>query len=401
MRVFIFKIIFHLLACSAVLGQKKEFTGYYVNLQGDTIKGALNYRQWKFNPSEVEFRSNSSVLMLTPQNAREFYTDGYETYISYKGSRLINPIESNGNPAKNDSASRFSELSAFLKLIYTSKEAKLFVYQDKERVNLYFQQPGGMITELLYKVYKTNAGFRSSPLFQQQLMNAFTEVILQRGMREDIATLKYDAAEVMHFFSNLFGKGTLPRKKSLYPAESFIGAGISINSIKTSVPALSYKAQASPVILLGTTLYHQRSYGRWYWLPSLKIYSFKNTSDFLDNNNAVTTLKSGLILNPVLRLGRNLINGSSLRWGIYAGGGFLYVTKQEISKKMNGQEIQFDYNKDKTNFNVAVGTELRIKSFKIWVDYTPPVKIYLPQYDGSGFGKHFNIQAGVAWIIKK
>src|ERR1700712_3622862 len=78
---------------SSSQAQQNKFTGFFINNQGDTIKGSFpQYRQWNYNPDRVMFTSyqNGKKIILTPAMCQEFHIDGYEIYIAFQGKRLIN-----------------------------------------------------------------------------------------------------------------------------------------------------------------------------------------------------------------------------------------------------------------------------------------------------------------------
>src|SRR6476660_8911382 len=119
--------------------QKNEFTGYYIKLTGDTVKGVFtNYRQWGNNPDRVSFiqTSTGTELQLTPTNCQSFLIDNNDHYVSYQGPRLTNPIDFNN--AQNNTADAFETITTFLRQAAATEKLKLYVYKESSRINLFY-----------------------------------------------------------------------------------------------------------------------------------------------------------------------------------------------------------------------------------------------------------------------
>lgn len=92
----IFTASFTLILFLHLYSQKKIFTGYYINTSNDTVKGVFsNYEQWIKTPVTVPFipSATSTPIELNAQNTIKFYVENYDTYLSYNGQRMINPID--------------------------------------------------------------------------------------------------------------------------------------------------------------------------------------------------------------------------------------------------------------------------------------------------------------------
>jgi hypothetical protein len=110
-------IVSFVLISSVSFSQKKQFDGYYINLSGDTIKGVIaDYKQWNYNPSHVSFipMQSGGKVSLTALNCKEFHAVGYDTYISYIGARMTNPIEF-GIATEHDKEDVYDTISTFFK----------------------------------------------------------------------------------------------------------------------------------------------------------------------------------------------------------------------------------------------------------------------------------------------
>src|SRR5436190_22582142 len=121
---------------------QKNVKGYYVSVQGDTVKGTfLKYRVWDKNPAHVRFKNDhDKEILLSASEARMFQADGQYRYFSFEGYRHLN---------NKDQLSDTVKVQAFLKLIFESADTRLFELKDTQRSNIYLQKDD-VLTELLY-----------------------------------------------------------------------------------------------------------------------------------------------------------------------------------------------------------------------------------------------------------
>src|SRR5205809_1866498 len=121
--------------------QKKDVEGYYVTMNGDTVKGVLvKYVRWNESPGTVRFRnSNGDETAITPATAKMFMANGQYPYYAYKGVRHLN----------NKNAGEM-EIHAFLEMIFESGDTRLFEFKDSLRANYFIQTNDQPLTELLY-----------------------------------------------------------------------------------------------------------------------------------------------------------------------------------------------------------------------------------------------------------
>src|SRR4051812_14314701 len=90
----------------------QSFTGYYVNLSGDTIHGTFKgYNGWSLSPDKVRFKAvkNSMETILTPSSCLYFQIDNQYAFKAYSGERRLNL-----NPSQNNSA----HITSFVKEIF-------------------------------------------------------------------------------------------------------------------------------------------------------------------------------------------------------------------------------------------------------------------------------------------
>lgn len=221
-------LFYAILLCTPSFAQKKTVTGFYISVQGDTVKGVFpNYSQWSNNPSEVEFAAAASVepTTLTPQNCRNFVIEGHDEYLSYAGQRLVNPIYDNEVSKKRYSnlGDEQEEVVTFLRLVTRTPNCELYVFTDNKRPNFFYRLPGDSVVELKYKKYYFEnqldvSGFMRGYIaeitdYKGQLNSLFAEAIYRRKLTSALNTLPYAEDRLKMFLEQLFSTEPVKHKK--------------------------------------------------------------------------------------------------------------------------------------------------------------------------------------------
>jgi hypothetical protein len=99
--------------------QKNAYSGYYIDMSGNVVKGTIaDYKQIEKNPQKFLFRvSAGQQIILTPTTARYVEIENHDSYIAYNGPRMIN----NTNEQKafeqgiSNNENQFDSVSVFLR----------------------------------------------------------------------------------------------------------------------------------------------------------------------------------------------------------------------------------------------------------------------------------------------
>ncbi|HZH37515.1 MAG TPA: hypothetical protein VEX65_09575, partial [Flavisolibacter sp.] len=199
-----------LVTCTSVFAQPKKIPGYYINLQGDSIRGYFtSYSQWNRNPSLTEFSitGTENRMILTPDNTQKFIVEGHDEYLGYKGQRLLNPIEDalldnqESYGSLNDSTQM---IQTFLRLAKRTAEAELYVLNDGKRFNLFYRLPGQSPVELRYKKALIKNRVNEMAEYRQQLDQLFSAIIEQKNLSRKLQKLAYKESDMVTFLESLF-----------------------------------------------------------------------------------------------------------------------------------------------------------------------------------------------------
>lgn len=366
-----------------------KYEGYYINLQGDTIAGSIQYRQWGSNPSTITFYEGSKKIVLKPELVKTVHIYHFDSYVSYSGSRLMNPTSLRNSADLSDSTSEFSKINAFLRIIYNNKGLVLYSYEDGGRSNYYYQVNNAPVIELLFKLYQSENILREDATFRQQLLSSFSTMIFSNNLKSRLDKLQYTEKALVNFFEAMNGTNGNDRKK--YPNETFVGAGVSFNSVdEKNAPLFKspYETNISPFVIFGFTIFNQRTFGRLFFSPSLRLYTYKNTTTISSSQKA--TLQSGIIINPSASIGYNFVNTQAFKWNLSVGSAVLITPGAKITwnPSVGNKQVEGD------NLKLALfaQTGVTISKVNIWATYT-----------SSAFVKsyHQNFQFGAGWIINK
>jgi hypothetical protein len=336
---------FFLLSSLMVFAQKKVLPGFYINQQGDTIKGMFpTYTQWDRNPAQVQFEPSGAakMILLTPQTCRKFVIEGFDEYLSFTGSRLVNPIDDH-EVIKNQNFTFTSDtlenITAFLRLVTTTAGGALYVYKDAKRINFFHLRSNEPMTELRYKKSYDNGQITESPDYRQQLNNAFYQQVQENNLYSSLERLNYNEDDLAEFFQKLFPNKKV--KKTKNPAAGwFVSAGVSLNDvqIKTddgfTVLARKYKISAAPLLSVGYYVPVDRNFGRYFLYPQVKLFRYKNTGEFMRGSFLhATTYKADFMGTGEVSVGMNVLNQESVRFYLSAGlGAMLQVYGKQVEE---------------------------------------------------------------------
>lgn len=196
-----------LLFANNVFAQKNFREGYIINLQGDTIRGNIDYQEWEQNPLSITFRDASGKTSnQIPANTKAFYLKDAGLYEAYT-VRLSHDVVSVSNPV-NFLDSAKTPKSVFLKKMISGKILDLYYYVDKIKTHyITLEKRNGRPLELTYHYYFFNAvaneynGFRNELLDYAQNYHVLTDQLLAR-----IENAKYDEASIVSLINAINGE---------------------------------------------------------------------------------------------------------------------------------------------------------------------------------------------------
>jgi hypothetical protein len=149
------KLILFLLCASALIGQSYAQSnyqpGYIVGLNGDTIRGLIEYERWDRNPRKVSFKptSGSTSLIYYPTQITSFSVSGeiYEGGIVDVDTSPVKLRDLDESPLPS-----YVKDSVFLLSLMGAEKSLLFLKDQTGKVHFFIKQ-NGEYPPLLYKQY--------------------------------------------------------------------------------------------------------------------------------------------------------------------------------------------------------------------------------------------------------
>ncbi len=323
-------------------GQKKIFTGYYIGVEGDSVSGIFpHYTQWNKSPATVDFITDNKQVTLTPENCHKFSIDSFDTYLSYKGRRMTNPINLQAAIDEYSDygvANNFVPVTAFVRLIGQTGNLKMYVLNDEVRSNFYYRLNNDTLTELRYKTYYQNTRFYEIDDYRQQLKFLFNEEIEKYDIPANIANVKYAEESLRDLLNQLTPPDRIKRIPKNQQQGVVVAIGTSINFFEIAAQEAFYKgvrkfnSSLAPLITIGYLSPFKRNFGKFFIYPQMKFYSYKNTGEIKSNVATVeTTYKTSLTVAPVLNFGINIKNSERSKFfGSFGGGILLLMGNKQI-----------------------------------------------------------------------
>jgi hypothetical protein len=130
-------------------------SGYMITLQGDTISGFINYKDWNVNPKEIAFKKDSiggESQLYTTADLSAFAINGYEYYKRYAGKISWDRVENTTMlSVKMDTDTRYGVF--FFRVISTGKNVTLYKYTDRLKERFFIAENGRQPVELAYHMF--------------------------------------------------------------------------------------------------------------------------------------------------------------------------------------------------------------------------------------------------------
>lgn len=164
--------IFILLFCFKINAQSTFKDGYYVNNSGDSIQGLIKDLDWKTNPDEIQFKTNSAsrIKNLKPEDISFFEISNK---VKYKSANIYVDVSENSiSDLSKKRLPQFEKKHLFLKVLEEG-EANLYQYTEGSLVRYFIETDEADLQQLIYKRYLNKYyRIRENNNFRQQLLNA-------------------------------------------------------------------------------------------------------------------------------------------------------------------------------------------------------------------------------------
>lgn len=240
MRTVTYKLRFSLFFLGAFIFsdsycQTNYLPGYIVNLNGDTTKGFINYRNWEINPREISFKQNpdGSSLNFNPLTIKGFGVLD-EIYTSAAVEKEIS-FYSTDNLQHNAHLQIESD-TVFLQTLFNGVKSLFVNTYKKEEPQFYIKQDT-MFKLLIYKKYLKLEDNKSVVIENKNYLGQLTLYLAGcKNIQSKLKNTRYNKTGLENLFSYFYActdsEISFQRKSEKAKIEFGLLGGISNTTIK-------------------------------------------------------------------------------------------------------------------------------------------------------------------------
>ena len=220
--------ILGILAFQFTFSQRNYLQGYVVSLNGDTVRGQIDYRGWETNPNRIEFKtSNNEIKSYTPIEIKGFGTQGdiYESAIvKTEIGEFADLI------FKND--------TTFLRTIFWGSKSLYFYKEKNQGRERFYIKDNSTYELLLYKTYvkeQTEGGLNVQVENKKYIGQLSLYLADCPGMQKKLSQLSYRKSSIEKLFLSYYECTHAEisfKKTEKIDIETGIVAGVSVTSVK-------------------------------------------------------------------------------------------------------------------------------------------------------------------------
>ena len=126
--------------------------GVIVRSSGDTLKGWINYENWRVNPRKIEFRSameDKSSVVYSVGDIQYFMIPGEDAY--QRAATTVDRRPVRPEVITQETQDSLVQDTVFLRLLVKGPKLNLYELIDEKR-HYYIQEPGGKCRELSFRM---------------------------------------------------------------------------------------------------------------------------------------------------------------------------------------------------------------------------------------------------------
>jgi hypothetical protein len=289
-------------------------SGYYIKLNGDTVRGVFGSIPDNSNPGIVQFTPSNAneAVVLRPQDIRSFRSGSYDNFLAYNGMRTLSA----------DGGNTLDTLHTFLRQIGETNGYSFYTFSDNRGLTLFYSGTEGKASEL-----KRHEAVNSEvDDYHGQLKSILSSKVDSSDLSTLLHRLDYTEEGLISFIDDI---NDLTSVHAGIPAVNgfILTAGVNYNFFTVSgtdgVPMVvtDYDNSFSWLIGFGYMKPLKKGGGRYFVYPNIQAFSYEATGEVKREDAAIrTTFKSDFTIFPQLNIGCNIIHKPGIK--IYASAGF-------------------------------------------------------------------------------
>jgi hypothetical protein len=421
------KQIFYLLTIilpSIALSQSNYRAAYAVKNNGDTLRGYMNYREWRETPKSIDFKreqGSKEIIELNPKDVKYISFKGLDSYVSYTGPLSI---DKNSYPnLLNRLDTSVTNDVVFLKVIIPGEKVALFINADEIKSRLFIKEAGALPQELKYHQYYNEAGDKVLFLnvFRKQLaylINKYSQSPQNAKMYE-LLQGEYNLGTVEKIVLGINGMASQSVKKQSV-INYFAGVGANYTTTNFTGPGpFGFSTTSSttlPTLNAGFDFFSNPNFQTSFFRAAMSFSAISPTFTSVDADYKFTQYSIGLIPQYIF----NIYNTDKLKYFIGAGVALnyafytstIFVNKNGVvlnsgvvqnpgdsyKSYSKGDEINDPYDLSLFWFYVSVKTGIVLnKKIEIYAMFNPSPVSYCNGYGTAANNQSFGV--GINFLI--
>jgi hypothetical protein len=414
--------LFFLLSVLTTTAQANFVAGAIVKLNGDTIKGEIDYQQWAYNPKTIRFRANASESgkSYTYKDIKGFSIkdndERYQTAILNVNNEAIDIKKMVVYESLDSIYTDFKlDLDTVFLLTLVQGRINLFelTYATDGKIHYFLQKDNSKLDELMYRQVKIRnrdtSGIYTVDTYKSQLRIITTDCLSEVRDFAKTPFVKSEIIQIITKFNVCSGKLSYKVKEASGEKYFSVITGVARPIVSArdywSPNGISSYGQILPTIGASYEQTYNRMRNRLGFGIDLNLTFYKNyfnTKDIIYNriiDYKVNTM--ALNLNVFLRYS---LTAGKIQPYIKGGLGFSYLTSSAI--ELFGTDIGSTVQESIVSYNISP-LQLRYLmaiGLKIGRFYTEPrveKTLDLLDYGPKGVSSQLSLLCGYSWILNK
>ena len=199
-----------LIFCFALLpltAQNNWSSATLVKTEGDTLRGLIDFQNWRKNPSRIQFRSTSQATQESfgPLDLQSFWVP--EESVHFQSA----VVEVDFSPFATqqltvDQQADFRLDTVFLRSVFLGAVNLYFLRDRDTKEHFFLQRPGGAIEELQYLRYLEEVGgkkvVKTKDIYKTQLLEYLGDCPAARNLIAGVRYREQDLLEILLAYQN-------------------------------------------------------------------------------------------------------------------------------------------------------------------------------------------------------
>lgn len=351
----------------SIYAQKNFTPGYIVKLNGDTVIGYIDQKEWFRNPSSILFSQSSGTQgeKLDSSSIKSFCVNNKALYRLYNVAISMNRVQVNELTVKDTST---RNETVFLKVIEDGKFLTFFSYTDNLKSHLYVLPQNEQVPiELRNTEYYYNGSIESDKEFISVLKSLSEKFVPgNTKLLQKIAVLEFYQSQIENIINAINGDD---RKRKNEPASSngksaiqfWVGAGLNRTTLSIDgnsiYSGLTKKGSVVPLFSMGLDIYFNPDVRKTFLRTELiytsaktEAYNYKQYFAFKENYY-LKVKQNNFSINESVHL--NIYNNKKITYfvGVGAGANFsFYALNQQTFVRESSSDTTTTINPSYINF---------------------------------------------------